>query len=292
MEKHSRVLVECEAGTHQSGPNKLGNPLSNPSIFNASGALLGLGGLRNKNVFARHSCTRIKVLWNLEERDWKSLSKLRMSYLASNRRCKEAITASIPWRPDKCASHPQPGEWIDIPNPNPASPLDWVYLILQSGRDTTDVIEYKRSAPGRRIQATTHQVIQLSTANYRQVRVLSQERSRSTFKVARDPPAPGKKPPLFWIYETGFVQDLPWDPGEWHWQAPPPFGDAPFFGYTVKRGYKNVQRMGHTPNMFSFIQGLNLRNSTTTQVIARIWHNVRPKKVGTLIWLPSTKASR
>ncbi len=37
--------------------------------------------------------------------------------------------------------------------------------------------------------------------------------------------------------------------------------------------------------MFSFIQGLNLRNSTTTQVIARIWHNARPKKVGTLIWL-------
>jgi hypothetical protein len=41
--------------------------------------------------------------------------------------------------------------------------------------------------------------------------------------------------------------------------------------------------MGHTPNMLSFIQGLNLKNSTTTQVIAKIWHNARPKKVGTLI---------
>ncbi len=37
--------------------------------------------------------------------------------------------------------------------------------------------------------------------------------------------------------------------------------------------------------MFSFIQGLNFRNSTTTQVIANIWHNARPKKVETLIWL-------
>ncbi len=37
--------------------------------------------------------------------------------------------------------------------------------------------------------------------------------------------------------------------------------------------------------MLSFIQGLNLRISTTTQVIARIWHNARPKKVETLIWL-------
>jgi hypothetical protein len=58
-----------------------------------------------------------------------------------------------------------------------------------------------------------------------------------------------------------------------------------FFGYTAKRGYKNALRIGHTPNMLSFIQGLILRNSTTIQVIARIWHNARSKKVGMLIWL-------
>jgi len=140
----------------------------NPSILNASDAPMGLGGLRDGNAFARHGCTRIKDLWNHEEKDWKSLSNLGMSYHASNRRCKEAITTNIPWLPVECASHPESGEWIGIPNPNPASPpLDWVYLVLQSGRDTTDVIEYKRSALGNRIQATTHQVIQLATTNYR-----------------------------------------------------------------------------------------------------------------------------
>ncbi len=95
----------------------------NPSILNASDAPLGLGGLRDGSAFARHGCTRIKDLWNPEERDWKSFSKLGMSYHASNRRCKEAITASIPWHPDECANHLQPGEWIDTPNPNPTSPL-------------------------------------------------------------------------------------------------------------------------------------------------------------------------
>jgi hypothetical protein len=97
---------------------------SNPSILNASGAPLGLGGLKDGSDFARHGCMRIKDLWNPEERDWKNFSKLEMSYHACNRKCKEAITASIPWCPDECASHLQPGEWIDIPNPNPASPLD------------------------------------------------------------------------------------------------------------------------------------------------------------------------
>jgi hypothetical protein len=37
--------------------------------------------------------------------------------------------------------------------------------------------------------------------------------------------------------------------------------------------------------MNTFIQELNLRNSTTTQVTARIWQNSRPRKVGTLIWI-------
>jgi len=129
------------------------------------------------------------------------------------------------------------------------------------------------------------QPIQLATSNYRQVRILTQGKPGSTFKVARDPPAPGKKPPLFWIFESGFVQDLPWDPGDWHWQAPSPLGDAPVFGYTAKRGYKNARRSSHSPSLLTFIQGLNLRNSTVNQVIARIWHNARPKKVGTLIWL-------
>jgi len=42
---------------------------SNPSILNASGAPLGLGGLREESAFARHGCTRIKDLWNPEEKD-------------------------------------------------------------------------------------------------------------------------------------------------------------------------------------------------------------------------------
>jgi len=50
--------------------------------------------------------------------------------------------------------------------------------------------------------------------NYCPFRILSQERSGMSFKVARDPSAPGKKPFLYWIFETWFIQDLPWDPRE------------------------------------------------------------------------------
>jgi hypothetical protein len=81
--------------------------------------------------------------------------------------------------------------------------------------------------------------------------------------VAREPPTLSKKPPLYWVFETRFIQDLPWDLGEWHWQNLHPLGDAPFFGYTAKRGYKNARKTKHTPNIFTFIQRLNLQKSTT-----------------------------
>lgn len=62
-------------------------------------------------------------------------------------------------------------------------------------------------------------------------------------------------------------------------------GDAPFFSYFAKRGYQNARRIHHTPNIISFVQRLNLRNTTVAQIIARMWHNTRSCKVGVLIWL-------
>jgi hypothetical protein len=62
-------------------------------------------------------------------------------------------------------------------------------------------------------------------------------------------------------------------------------GDAPFFGYSTKRGYQNARKIQHTPNITSFIQRLNLHNSTVAQIIARMWHNAHPRKVEALTWL-------
>jgi hypothetical protein len=163
--------------------------------------------------------------------------------------------------------------------------LDWVYLVLEYTLDKAKVIEFQKVTPSGRIQVMAHQPLTISTINYRPVRVLSQENPGSTFKVARDPPTLGKKSPLYWIHEIRFIQDLPWDPGEWHSRTNPPLGDTPLFGYTAKRGYINSRKKTLSSNMLTFLQGLNLRNTTTSQMIARLWHNARPRKVGTFIWL-------
>jgi hypothetical protein len=62
-------------------------------------------------------------------------------------------------------------------------------------------------------------------------------------------------------------------------------GDAPFFGYSSKRGYQNARKKHHSPSIITFIQDLGLHNSTVAQIVARMWHNARPRKVGALTWL-------
>jgi hypothetical protein len=132
-----------------------------------------------------------------------------MIHHASNRSCLEGITVSIPWHPDKITNLIQVGDWISMPNPNPHTPPDWVYYVLELSRDIARAIEFKKIMPNGRIQATTHQALTLSTKGYHPIRILSKEKSEATLKVARDTPIPDKNPLTYWIFETGFIQELP-----------------------------------------------------------------------------------
>jgi hypothetical protein len=80
--------------------------------------------------------------------------------------------------------------------------LDWVYLVLEPNGEIATVFEFQKISYGGRIQVTTNQAIKISTFNHRPVKVLSQERPGATLKVAREPPIPGKAPPLYWIFDT------------------------------------------------------------------------------------------
>jgi hypothetical protein len=58
-------------------------------------------------------------------------------------------------------------------------------------------------------------VITFSPEGYHPIRVLSQERHRTSLRVAKELPS-FTKPPLFWIFKSGFIDGLPWDWREWH----------------------------------------------------------------------------
>jgi hypothetical protein len=102
------------------------------------------------------------------------------------------------------------------PTPISGNLLDRVYHVLESALGQALVMEFKKIAPNGRLQSMTQKSLTVSTAKLRPVRVLSQERLGTTLKVARDLVVPSKQPPLCWVFETGFIQDLPWDPRECH----------------------------------------------------------------------------
>jgi hypothetical protein len=152
------------------------------------------------------------------------MSALGLSHHPSNRNARDIITNSIPWRLDEDVCLIRTSDWIGKPSPGSSNTLEWVYLVLECTPATTKTIEFQKVTPSGRLQATTNQPLTISMTNYRPVRILSQEYPGSALKVARDPPALGKKPHLYWIHDMGFIQDLTWDPGEWHWRATPPQG--------------------------------------------------------------------
>jgi hypothetical protein len=119
-------------------------------------------------------------------------------------------------------------------------------------RNMVKAVEFQRISHNNIIQVANRQEVTLSVEGFQPVRVLMQERHGTPLKVAKELMATSKPAPLLWIFEFGFIEGLPWDPSKWHWKNGT--GDAPFFNYSAKRGYRNIKKPFHTlPSAHSFI---------------------------------------
>jgi hypothetical protein len=208
-----------------------------------------------------------------------------VSFHPINRLNRNLIIDSNPWDPATANKKPVVGDWVSKKESDQTAPPEWVYQITDTTHASASAKEFKKLFSAGRIQATSSHDVIIPLEGYKPVRVFAQEGHGATLRLAKDVPPPRKRPPIYWIFESGFISDLPWDLGDWHWKQTGNMGDAPFFGYSAKRGYRNARRKQHTPSIITFVQHLNLRNSTVAQVIARMWHNARPHKVGALTWL-------
>jgi hypothetical protein len=175
--------------------------------------------------------------WDLEAKAWKVLSALRVNFHPINRRNRDLIIASIPWDPTTSNSKPLVGDWVGKKGTGQIASPEWVYQITNITQTTANAKEFKNASRDGRIQATSSQNIIISLERYMPIRVLAQDDHGATLKLAKNLLLPSKKPPIYWIFESGFIPDLSWDPGDWHWQQTRNMGDAPFFGYSTKRGY-------------------------------------------------------
>jgi hypothetical protein len=212
---------------------------NNPLILNTTGHPQGVNGRNERRAIANSGCTRIKDLWNQEGSAWKSLQTLQITYHTTNRNNREIIIASIPWKPATYTNRFQAGDWINKRNSGNNTTLEWIYHVTWVTPNTMQAIEFQRVTPTGLIRPAKSQVITLSLEGYHPIRVLFQERHGAPYKVAREFPSPTKLP-LLWIFESGFIDGLPWDPREWHWQASFQMGDS-FFLAIPQSGVAETQ---------------------------------------------------
>jgi hypothetical protein len=106
------------------------------------------------------------------------------------------------------------GDWVGKKEVGRIASPEWVYQITDITHTTASTKEFKKSSSTSQSQATSSQSTIIPLEGYTPVMVLTQDGHGATLRLAKDVLPPGKKPPIYWIFESGFISDLPWDPGD------------------------------------------------------------------------------
>jgi hypothetical protein len=163
---------------------------TNPLIVNQKGKPLGLIGRSEGNSLANAGCSRVRDFWDSEEKDWKGLSALGVSFHPINRRNRDLIITSIPWDPAASNNVPSTGEWISKKEAGQTGPPEWIYQVVGTTQSTANVSEFRRISHTGRIQATGSHTITIPLEGYEPIRVLAQDSHETTFRLAKDLPLP------------------------------------------------------------------------------------------------------
>jgi hypothetical protein len=133
-----------------------------------------------------------------------------MNFHASNRLNRDLIVANIPWDPATSNNKPLVGAWVSKKEADQTAPPEWVYQITDTNLTIASAEEFRRSSSAGRVQTTSLHCTTIPFEGYEPVRVLAQDGHGTTLRLAKDLLPPGKKPPIYWIFESGFISDLPW----------------------------------------------------------------------------------
>ncbi len=130
----------------------------NPLIVNQEGKPLGVSSRSEGNSLANAGCSRVKDFWDAEEKEWKGLSALGVSFHPINRRNRDLIIASIPWDPATSNNILSAGEWISKKEAGQTGPPEWVYQVVGTTQSTANVSEFRRFSHTGRDALPSHGV--------------------------------------------------------------------------------------------------------------------------------------
>lgn len=180
----------------------------NPLVTNVVDRTLGVNGLSEGRAITKAGCTKIKDLWDWEDREWKSLPTLGMNSHIINRINKNIIISNIPWNPIAFPSRFQTSNWISTKVACHLTPLTWIYQMMGVFSNLVKAIEFRRISLNDLIRVVNSQEVTLSPEGYHLIKVLSPKKTRNPFKVVKDF-FMLLKFSFIWIFETSFIEGLP-----------------------------------------------------------------------------------
>jgi hypothetical protein len=169
----------------------------NPLITNQDDKPLGFSSKNEGNALANAERSRIRDFWDSDEENWKDLAALKVSFQSTNRLNRNLIIDSIPWDPATANKKPVVGDWVSKKEYDWTDPPEWVYHITDTNHTTASAKELKKFSSAGGIQATSSHDVIIPLEGYKPVRVLEQEGHGATFRLAKDFPPPGTKPPIY-----------------------------------------------------------------------------------------------
>jgi hypothetical protein len=82
-----------------------------------------------------------------------------------------------------------------------------------------------------------------------------------------------------WPWGNEWVQNLEWDPKEWHWRRIRILAETSILNYTTKRGYRvALKQNNHTMPVDAELEAEGYNSKSRAKFFNRIWHPYLPRK--------------
>ena len=278
--------------TPQTPAQILRQPLfGNALIKDEQGFPLGLGGHKHLETWANSGITVVGHLWNWEAQTWLDWKDLREQLPPKERHTGAAVSqwiiSRIPWNPRRPLP-PAQGTWLSSNQPERPSTA---YHIIENKENPGLLQALVFSIPTSRNRLTQQgeKPIAVPDRNLNFIRVVQWSKLKKGF-MSINPKKPVPDTDTVWLYEDGYVTDLPWDPGEWHWRKIGHLQESPFYAYSARRGYvQGIQCLKKRTTADSSLQEQGFHEIERKQIFSFLWHKTRPKNLNTFLWLSMSK---
>lgn len=111
-------------------------------------------------------------------------------------------------------------------------------------------------------------------------------KTKSSKIIEFNPPEPVSPSLTVWIFKSGTIRELPFDPKEWRWRRQGIIKPGHFFDYSTKCGYHIIIKSQHRQLGFDkWMEDCGYSDQQRKSFFKKLWHSWLPRKIASMVWL-------